>query len=77
MMECEAVDMKNYINNMPAPFLPIKSVVKFTGLSEFFIRRGISAGTIAHVKSGNKIMVNVPALLSDLDEESRKQICGR
>ena len=63
--------MDNYIKALPTPFQPIKGAVKITGLSEHFIRQGVANGTVAHIRSGNKIMINIPALLSVLDEESR------
>jgi len=68
----QAKEMDNFVKALPAPFQSIKGAVKVTGLSEHFIRQGITNGTIAHIRSGNKIMVNIPALLFFLDEESRK-----
>lgn len=41
-----------------------------TGLSQYFLRRGCKAGTIPHIKSGNKFLVNVPLLIEQMDRQS-------
>lgn len=42
-----------------------------TGLSQYFLRRGCKAGTIPHVKSRNKFLVNVPLLIERMDQLSK------
>lgn len=49
------------------PFLKIKDASKVTGLSQYFLRRGCRAGTVPHVRSGTVYLVNVPALLRQLE----------
>ena len=44
----------------------IKDACKATGLSCYYLRRGVKDGSIPHVKSGTTYMVNVPALLRKL-----------
>lgn len=51
-------------------FCTVKETCDRTGLSQFYIRRGCAAGTIPHVKSGSKILVNVPLLIEWLNAES-------
>lgn len=51
---------------------PIKQAVKITGLSEYFFRQSLKNGTLPHIRSGSKVLVNVPLLLAQLDEASRK-----
>ena len=54
----------------PAPATPFQSVTdaaKTTGLSTFFLRRGLRDGTIPHIKSGNKYLINIPRLLEVLN----------
>ena len=55
------------------PFQKIPEAAKTTGLSTYFLRRGIRDGTVPHIKSGTVYLVNVPALLRRLDVESTAQ----
>ena len=48
------------------PFMKIKDACKATGLSCYYLRRGVRNGSIPHVKNGNVYLVNVPALLRKL-----------
>lgn len=41
-----------------------------TGLSQYFLRRGCKAGTIPHIKSGNKFLINIPLLFEQMDRQS-------
>lgn len=56
--------------NIKTPFMGIRDACAATGLSMFFLRQGCRAGTIPHVRSGEKYFINVPALIRKLDEES-------
>lgn len=58
--------------NIGAPFQKIPDACKVTGLSQFFLRKGCKDGTVPHVKSGNAYYVNIPALLEQLDKQSRE-----
>lgn len=48
------------------PFQKITDACRTTGLSTFFLRRGVRDGSIPHVKSGQTYYVNIPALLEQL-----------
>lgn len=51
------------------PFQKIPEACKTTGLSQFFLRQGCKNGTVPHIKSGTTYMINIPALLRQLDAE--------
>ncbi len=51
-------------------FQPIKEAVKITGMSEYWFRQNLKAGKIPHIRSGNKILVNIPRLLVELENLS-------
>lgn len=52
------------------PFMKIKDACRATGLSTYYLRRGIRDGSIPHVTVGVppncKYYVNVPALMEQL-----------
>ena len=63
--------MRNTENNVIQPvFQPIKEAVKTTGLSEWYMRQALKNGTLPHIRTGNKVLVNVPRLLAELDTQS-------
>ena len=45
------------------PFLNIKEASHATGLSQYFLREGCKNGTVPHIKSGRKYMININQLL--------------
>ena len=51
------------------PFQKIADAVKTTGLSAYYLRNGCKDGTVPHIKSGKKYLINVPALLKMLNAE--------
>ena len=51
------------------PFMTIRDASTRTGLSQYFLRNGCRDGTVPHIKSGSKYLINVPALLRKLDAE--------
>ncbi len=55
------------------PFLTMKETVKQTGLSLYYLRNGIKAGTVPHIQSGNRFLVNVPLLIDRLNRESGQE----
>lgn len=57
--------------NNSAPFQKIPEACRTTGLSQHFLRTGCRNGSIPHIMSGNTYFVNVPALLEQLDRQSR------
>lgn len=65
--------MKNRANNQMVPFQKFKDASKTTGLSQYFLRQGCRNGTIPHIMSGTTYLVNVPALLRQLDAEGAAQ----
>ncbi|MCD8052154.1 MAG: hypothetical protein LUE89_10845 [Clostridiales bacterium] len=59
---------KQYINwtyDGP-PFASIVEASKATGLSQYYLRRGCKSGEVPCVKSGDKYLVNLPALYRKL-----------
>ena len=48
----------------------IKDTVKTTGLSEFYLRKLLKDNKLPHLKSGTKVMVNVPSLIESLESKS-------
>ena len=50
----------------------IKDSAAYSGCSEYYIRNGIKNGTIPHIRSGNKYLINVPLWIEQLNEQSRK-----
>lgn len=65
--------MKDRANNQMVPFQKFKDASKTTGLSQYFLRRGCKDGTIPHIMSGTTYLVNVPALLRQLNAEGDTQ----
>ncbi len=55
-------------------FLSIKEVVKITGLSEYYLRQNIKAGKGPYIKSGNKILINMPRLSATLNDMTDKSL---
>lgn len=49
------------------PFLSIRDACDETGLSMFFLRKGIKEGRIEAIQSGTKYLVNMPRLLEALN----------
>ena len=51
-------------------FCTIREACNKTGLSQFYLRRGCADGTVPHIRSGNKVLVNLPLLVERLNAES-------
>ena len=58
--------------NTQTPFQTIRDACATTGLSMYYLRQGVKAGTIPHLRSGEKYLINVPLLMEKLDAESRR-----
>ena len=56
------------------PYKSIKNAAAATGCSQYFIRNGIKNGTVPHIRSGNKYLINVPLWIEQLNEQSRKEV---
>ncbi len=54
------------MREISTPFMKIKDACRVTGLSCYYLRRGVRDGSIPHVKSGTVYLINVPALLKQL-----------
>lgn len=48
------------------PFVGIDEASRLTGLSRFYIRRGVRSGEIPCIKSGQKFLINLPAFFRSL-----------
>ena len=59
---------------MDTPFMKIKDAVKATGLSAYYLRKGIKDGTIPHITCGTVYLVHVPSLMQKLEAESLNPI---
>lgn len=52
------------------PFQTINTAVKTTGLSENYLRMRVRNNDVPFIKSGNRVLLNVPALLKQLERET-------
>lgn len=59
---------------MEKTFMTIREIAKAGILSEHYLRRREAQGILPGVYSGKKKLVNVPALMEQLDRESREAI---
>lgn len=64
--------MKTRIHDQTAPYQTISSTSRITGLSQTYLRGGVRAGTIPHVRSGSVYLINVPLLLAQLEADARR-----
>ncbi len=64
------------MSEMNTPYRRIREAAMETGLSQYYIRTGLKAGTIPHIKSGNRYLVNVPALIEILNRKSVEGMKG-
>lgn len=48
------------------PFQKIPEAARSTGLSTYFLRRGVRDGSVPHILSGTTYYINVPRLLEQL-----------
>ena len=55
-----------------APFKSIPETCFVTGIGQGTIRKGCKEGKVPHIRRGAKYLVNVPAYLEMLNEESKK-----
>ena len=62
--------MTQTINYNGPVFNSFKPTAQVTGLSICYLRKRVAAGEIKYIKAGNKILINIPALLQQLDRES-------
>lgn len=55
-------------------FLDVEEMSSVSGLSKEHIRRLIKDGTIPHIMSGNKVLINYELASAALDELSMKAV---
>lgn len=48
------------------PFMSIEDAATFTGLSQYYLRKGIRKNEIPHICCGTTYKVNVPKLLDQM-----------
>ena len=53
-----------------APFQSIREACRSTGLSQCYLRSGCRDGSVPHIMSGTKYLVDVPALLAKLRDST-------
>ena len=58
--------MPRRTTNPSAPFQTIPRATEITGLSQRYLRDGVKAGSVPHVRSGSVVLINVPSLLRKL-----------
>lgn len=61
-------------NRQVVPFQKIAEASKTTGLSQFFLRRGCKDGTVPHIMSGTRYLINIPALLRQLGADDGEAV---
>lgn len=54
--------------NITPVYQSIKDTIKTVGVSNCFLRKQLKNGNLPHIRSGNKIYVNVPSLISKLEK---------
>ena len=54
--------------NITPVYQSIKDTIKIVGVSNCFLRKQLKNGNLPHIRSGNKIYVNVPSLISKLEK---------
>ena len=55
-------------------YMKPRPLARYTGISEDYIRRGLRAEKIAHIRSGRDFLVNVPLFLEQMEIESKKGV---
>lgn len=57
--------------NAEKQFLPINATAYVTGLPVSYIRRGVRNGSIPHIKSGVKYLIDIGEFINTLNVASR------
>ena len=63
--------MSNTIDFNRPVFNTVEQTAKITGLSKWYLRQELKAGTIPHIRNGKRILINLPQLLAELDEQTK------
>ena len=59
---------------MGKQFMSIRETARFTGLSENYIRKEVRLKTMPFIMSGNKVLINVPMLLEQINEQCKRDM---
>lgn len=62
----------NNIIKIQPQFVTVDQAVNQTGLSKYYIRRQLRAGTIPYIKAGRKYLINLPLFKEMLEQQSRE-----
>lgn len=59
------------INYTGPVFQGVAQTRRITGLARDMLYRGAKTGEYPHIKSGNRVLFNIPALLDVLEQQAR------
>ena len=57
---------KDRLQSIGTPYKNIRDTSASSGLSQSYLRKGCKDGTIPHIRTGSKYMINIPALYDQL-----------
>ncbi len=63
----------NIVTFEGAKFQGVLETQKITGLSKAILYEGAKTGLFPHIRAGNRILFNIPKLLTVLDEQSTRE----
>lgn len=67
--------MENNIISLSQPrFVSKQEAMRITGCSDWFMKEGIKAGRIPHIRNGRRILIDLPLFLEQLDQQSRDSL---
>lgn len=58
--------MAETTRKISTPFMSIEDAATLTGLSQYYLRRGVRNNEIPHIRCGTSYKINVPKLLDQL-----------
>lgn len=62
------------MDNRNTVYASIRQTALRTGCSEYYLRQRIANNDIMYIPCGKKFLINVPRLLEQLEEESKKRM---
>ena len=66
--------MSNIIDISTPILQGVEQAAKTLGVSKHFIYTGVKSGKIPHVRSGVKLLINIPLTLQNINAESEKPL---
>lgn len=67
--------MENNVIDISKPILvSSKEAAQASGMSEWYVKQGIKAHTIPHVRCGRRVLVNLPLFLESLNKQSNDSL---